>query len=303
MTYNDPSHLPETNPIDQAKVDALSKEISKWLQTKMYGIDVRTALAWAVEHFSAMHYDEKLVVEALKRSTDQFTRDVQNQVNQLSKTWNEQSANLTKQWTKNVGDLNNNWQNQLNRWNTIISGVTTDTEIVDARTDRNGHQYPTLAERLNASQSIDYATTQEAIEGRLDNKVISPFTFKEALPSIVPQPKKANELEALAGTDDEKMMTPLKVSRVLDDKHRYEFFFGTDTQWKALPPAEQQKYQYRAILEDGEGGTGNGVATASEYVDGIITKEMYKDLKQLISDWKLGKLGKGSNEVSFERIQ
>lgn len=208
MTYNDPSHLPETNPIDQAKVDALSKEISKWLQTKMYGIDVRTALAWAVEHFSAMHYDENMLVLAMQRVVEEYKQH-----------FDQTTAELGNNWTNKVNEFNQNWQNQLDEWNRIIAGATTDTEIKDARVDRNGNHYATLKERLDAIQTIDYANTQEVIDGYFNNKAVSPKALKGALPTI------ASAINS------------------------YIMFVGTQAEWDALPETEKAKYILRAVTE------------------------------------------------------
>lgn len=289
MTYNDPSHLPETNPIDQAKVDALSKEISKWLQTKMYGVDVRTALAWAVEHFSAMHYDENVLVLAMQRVVEEYKQH-----------FDQTTAELGNNWTNKINELNKNWQHQLDEWNRIIAGVTTDTEIKDARVDRNGNHYATLKERLDASQTIDYANTQEVIDGYFNNKAISPKSLKDALPTIAPKPVVASTLEARAAADNTKMMTPARVKdSILDNV----CFIGTQSEWEALTPNQQSKYVFRAVVEDGSPSSADlentYIPLAAENRSGGITAEMYRKLVNLLDAYENGNLD--SDGITYER--
>lgn len=64
--YRDPTHISKDSGIDQNKVSEFDKAIAKYLREKMYGKDVREALARAVEHMST-NEDFEARIKALEQ--------------------------------------------------------------------------------------------------------------------------------------------------------------------------------------------------------------------------------------------
>lgn len=203
--------MPEQSPVDQEKVDDLSKQISIWLQTKMYGVDVRTALAWTVEHFSALHYDmnelvEK-VIEEMRKLAEKWEKEAKdlketwvNTTQELKDTWDNTTEELRNNWSIEVNRLSNSWQTILDSWEDIVSQATTDTEIIESRINHDQKMFKTLKSRLDH----DFNVIEEALEKQ----------------------KQANEL-----------------------KWDYLFFSGTEEDWNSLPVEEQQKYQFAGVTD------------------------------------------------------
>ncbi|MDG2976922.1 hypothetical protein [Latilactobacillus curvatus] len=111
--YRDPTHIDVPNNIDPNHVSTEVKQLAKWLREKMYGIDVREAIARAVEQMSSDVYDDQQVVDELEKLID---------------------------------ELNKEWLNTLN-------GLTQDAEVKNARTDIKNVVYTTLKERLDSEQT------------------------------------------------------------------------------------------------------------------------------------------------------
>ena len=59
------------------------------------------------------------------------------------------------------------------------------------------------------------ATQTEAESGTDDTKVMTPLRVKQAVGKLAPTPTKATQAEAEAGTDDTKLMTPLRVKQAV----------------------------------------------------------------------------------------
>ena len=123
--YRDPTHIDIENWVDMDKVDEIHKQLARWLREKMYGLDVREALARLVEQTSSNLFDTNQVALALEQLAIS-----------LEEKWNEEYQSLTDEW-KNT-----------------LAGVTVDDEVINARIDLRGFVYKTLKERLDAMQAI-----------------------------------------------------------------------------------------------------------------------------------------------------
>lgn len=123
--YRDPTHIDIENWVDMDKVDEIHKQLARWLREKMYGLDVREALARLVEQTSSDLFDANQVALALEQLAIS-----------LEEKWNEEYQSLTDEW-KNT-----------------LAGVTVDDEVINARIDLRGFVYKTLKERLDAMQAI-----------------------------------------------------------------------------------------------------------------------------------------------------
>lgn len=123
--YRDPTHIDIENWVDMDKVDGIHKQLARWLREKMYGLDVREALARLVEQTSSNLFDTNQVALALEQLAIS-----------LEEKWNEEYQSLTDEW-KNT-----------------LAGVTVDDEVINARIDLRGFVYKTLKERLDAMQAI-----------------------------------------------------------------------------------------------------------------------------------------------------
>lgn len=113
VNYRDPTHIDVPNNIDPNHVSTEVKQLAKWLREKMYGIDVREAIARAVEQMSSDVYDDQQVAYGLEKLID---------------------------------ELNKEWLNTLN-------GLTQDAEVKNARIDIKDFVYKTLKERLDSEQT------------------------------------------------------------------------------------------------------------------------------------------------------
>lgn len=122
--YRDPTHITDENLIDMNKVDEVHKLLAKWLREKMYGKDVREALARLAEQVSSDIYDDRQVALALEK---------------LAKE-------LQAKWDRDTQKIIDEWKNTL-------GGLTVDSEVINARIDLHGIVYKTLKERLDDTQS------------------------------------------------------------------------------------------------------------------------------------------------------
>lgn len=110
--YRDSSHITIDNPVNQDHVSAANQLLAKWLREKMYGVDVREAIARAVEQMSSDVYDDQQVATDLETLIDRLTAE----------------------------------------WSNTISGITQDAELKNARIDVHGLVYETLKKRLDTEQ-------------------------------------------------------------------------------------------------------------------------------------------------------
>lgn len=123
--YTDPTPIDIENWVDMDKVDELHKELAKWLRKKMYGLDVREALARLVEQTSSDLFDANQVALALEKL----------------------AISLEEKWNEDYKLLSGEWKNTL-------AGVAVDDEVINARIELRGFVYKTLKERLDAMQAI-----------------------------------------------------------------------------------------------------------------------------------------------------
>ncbi|TFJ55036.1 hypothetical protein CKN80_01015, partial [Carnobacterium divergens] len=122
--YREPTHITDENLVDMNKVDEVHKLLAKWLREKMYGKDVREALARLAEQVSSDIYDDRQVALALEK---------------LAKE-------LQAKWDRDTQKIIDEWKNTL-------GGLTVDSELINARIDLHGIVYKTLKERLDDMQS------------------------------------------------------------------------------------------------------------------------------------------------------
>lgn len=122
--YRDLTHITDDSRIDQDKVSEVHKLLSKWLREKMYGVDVREALARLAEQMSSDLYDDRQIAIALEKLAEK----------------------LQKQWDDEFQRINEEWKN-------TIGGVTVDSELINSRIYLHGIVYKTLKERLDDMQS------------------------------------------------------------------------------------------------------------------------------------------------------
>lgn len=122
--YRDPTHITDENLVDMNKVDEVHKLLAKWLREKMYGKDVREALARLAEQVSSDIYDDRQVALALEK---------------LAKE-------LQAKW-------DNDTQKIIDEWKNTLGGLTVDSEVINARIDVKGVVYKTLKERLDAIEN------------------------------------------------------------------------------------------------------------------------------------------------------
>lgn len=112
VDYRDPTAIDEPDTIDQSKVSEANKKLAKWLREKMYGVDVREALARLAEQTSSDVYDDRVIALALQALADKLSKE----------------------------------------WQDTLAGATQDSEVKNARIDVNGVVYTTLKSRIDALQ-------------------------------------------------------------------------------------------------------------------------------------------------------
>lgn len=122
--YRDPTHITGESWIFEDKVSEVHKILAKWIREKMYGQDVREALALLVEQTSSDLYDDKQIALALEKLAQE----------------------LQIKWDRDT-------QKIIDEWKNTIGGVTVDSELINARIDLHGFVYKTLKERLDDMQS------------------------------------------------------------------------------------------------------------------------------------------------------
>ncbi|MFS7254411.1 hypothetical protein AB6860_03075 [Carnobacterium divergens] len=148
--YRDPTHITGESWIFEDKVSEVHKILAKWIREKMYGQDVREALALLVEQTSSDLYDDKQIALALEKLAQE----------------------LQIKWDRDT-------QKIIDEWKNTIGGVTVDSELINARIDLHGIVYKTLKERLDDMQSkIENLVAEAATE--------SVFTIKHNQNELVP---------------------------------------------------------------------------------------------------------------------
>lgn len=139
--YRDPSHIKDGDvSIDLTKLFPQVETLTKYIREKMYGIDVREALALALELMSNIVSDDIASYETLKNEVDYY-----------SQRWHDDSSNLEREWQSNVDDLKN-------RWSEAVSQITDFTEVIEARRSLDGTSNLTLKEHLDKIESNNFAT-------------------------------------------------------------------------------------------------------------------------------------------------
>ncbi|MSD84472.1 hypothetical protein GKC32_10710 (plasmid) [Lactobacillus curvatus] len=113
VNYRDPTHIDIPDNIDPNHISTEVKQLAKWLREKMYGVDIREAIARVVEQISSDVYDDRQVADELGKLID---------------------------------ELNEEWLNTLN-------GLTQDAEVKNARIDIKDFVYKTLKGRLDSEQT------------------------------------------------------------------------------------------------------------------------------------------------------
>lgn len=121
--YRDPNHINVSNWVDESKLSTKSKLLAKWIREKMYGIDVREALARFVEQVSSDLYDDKEVAKNLAQLADRLEKE----------------------------------------WNATVSGLTQDSEVINARIDSRGVIHTTLKQRIDEEVKL-LSPDQEILE-------------------------------------------------------------------------------------------------------------------------------------------
>ncbi|MFS7200564.1 hypothetical protein AB6834_09380 [Carnobacterium divergens] len=124
VNYRDTTHITGESWIFEDKVSEVHKILAKWIREKMYGQDVRDALALLVEQTSSDLYDDKQIALALEKLAQE----------------------LQIKWDRDT-------QKIIDEWKNTIGGVTVDSELINARIDLHGIVYKTLKERLDDMQS------------------------------------------------------------------------------------------------------------------------------------------------------
>ncbi|WP_125767325.1 hypothetical protein [Lapidilactobacillus wuchangensis] len=121
--YQDPSSIPEKQTFSPDNIDPIALDIARFIRTKMYGADVRESLARWVEITQAVldYYG----VDSIK-----FKNDLMVQQNKVT----QRQDDVTNQFTQ------------------ILANITSDSELINARTDVTGKNYQTLKKRLDTMQ-------------------------------------------------------------------------------------------------------------------------------------------------------
>ncbi|WP_413488466.1 hypothetical protein [Carnobacterium divergens] len=122
--YRDPTPITEENWVEVIKISGKHKTLATWIREKMYGIDVREALARLVEQMSSDLYDDRQIAIAL----DKLAKELQEK-------WDSDTQKIIDEWKNTIG------------------GVTVDSELINARIDLHGFVYKTLKKRLDDMQS------------------------------------------------------------------------------------------------------------------------------------------------------
>ena len=121
--YRDDSHITGPSYIDQSKVPSAVKRLSTWIRHKMFGKDVREAIARGIEKSGEISQN------AVDVANDTASR--QDDVDQSQKDFKD-------------------------RYNEQIAGNTDLNEVIDARKPTNKTSYVTLGERLNVESTPVY---------------------------------------------------------------------------------------------------------------------------------------------------
>lgn len=90
--YNDPTHVPEIDKeITEGEKDAISIKLANWIRTKMYGLDVREAMARFILWISVLYHRILSITNKLINRQD----DVEQKFDKLNDKFNDQIENST----------------------------------------------------------------------------------------------------------------------------------------------------------------------------------------------------------------
>lgn len=123
--YNDPTHVPEIDKeITEGQKDAISVKLAGWIRTKMYGIDVREAIARFVLWMSVLYNRLLAISNKLINRQDQLEKDME----KIAQEFDEVTVNATE-----------------------------DLEVIRARSSNHTNiTFKTLGKRLDAMEKSHY---------------------------------------------------------------------------------------------------------------------------------------------------
>lgn len=131
VDYRDDTHIVDGDiEIDQSKLGETAK-LAKYIREKMYGIDVRESLALAIELMSNIVVDDQNAYKQLEAKVDD-----------LAQKWQDDIANFKRLTDDEINRL-------IAEWNATVSGVTSDSEIINARMSLDGTTHSVVKERLD----------------------------------------------------------------------------------------------------------------------------------------------------------
>ena len=121
MNYRDPKHIVETDEVDESKLPKSAKKLATWIREKMYGVDVREAIARGIEKSSEI---------------------------------SQNAADVANDTASRQDDVDQSQKDFEDRYNNQIAGNTDINEVIDARDDGK-KTFTTLRERLNQTVSVN----------------------------------------------------------------------------------------------------------------------------------------------------
>ncbi|TYC50898.1 hypothetical protein ESZ50_01390 [Weissella muntiaci] len=132
IDYRDDTHIVDGEvQIDKDKRLPEVEKLAKYVRTKMYGVDVRESLALAVELMSNIVVDDQNAYKQLEAKVDD-----------LAQKWQDDTSNFKRLTEDEINRL-------IAEWNATVSGVTSDSEIINARVSLDGTTHSVIKERLD----------------------------------------------------------------------------------------------------------------------------------------------------------
>lgn len=130
--YNDPTHVPEIDKeISEGEKDAISVKLANWIRTKMYGLDVREAMARFILWISVLYH---------------------------------RILSITDKLIKRQDDVEHKFDNLNDKFNDQIEGSTTDGEIIAARRSGiSGKKYKLLGDRLDDMEESHFTLKEKEV--------------------------------------------------------------------------------------------------------------------------------------------
>ena len=130
--YRDDTHIQDGEiQIDKEKFLPEVEKLALYVRTKMYGMDVRESLALAIELMSNIVVDDQNAYKQLEAKVDD-----------LAQKWLDDTANFKRLTDDEIDRL-------IAEWNATTSGVTVDSELINARMSLDGQNHSVLKERLD----------------------------------------------------------------------------------------------------------------------------------------------------------